>query len=330
MKRRELILLLAGAMTAPRPLRAQQKAMPVIGFLNSQTQDSETARLAAIWEGLKETRFIEGQNVAFEYRFADGQNDRLPMLASELVRHQVSVILANTTPPAIAAKAATSTIPIVFALGVDPVELGLVASFNRPGANITGVAFLVNQLVGKRLELLCEAAPTATSLGMLADPRNPNYEADTRDAHAAAAALGRILHVANTATENELDAAFSQLVEQRVGALFVAPEANFRIWRQQIVALAMRHRLPSSYSSGDFVRAGGLMSYGPDQLDSYRQAGVYAGRILKGEKAAEMPLVQATKFEFVINLKTAEALGIKILPPVLALATEVIEGDAVS
>jgi len=218
----------------------------------------------------------------------------------------------------------------VFALGVDPVELGLVASFNRPGANITGVAFLVNQLVGKRLELLCEAAPTATSLGMLADPRNPNYEADTRDAHAAAAALGRILHVANTATENELDAAFSQLVEQRVGALFVAPEANFRIWRQQIVALAMRHRLPSSYSSGDFVRAGGLMSYGPDQLDSYRQAGVYAGRILKGEKAAEMPVVQPTKFEFVINLKTAEALGIKILPPVLALATEVIEGDAVS
>jgi putative tryptophan/tyrosine transport system substrate-binding protein len=268
--RRELMLLFGGAMTASRAVRAQQKAMPVIGILNSQTHDSEAARLTAIREGLKETGFVEGQNAVFEYRFADGQNDRLPMLASELVRRQVSVIVANTTPPAIAAKAATATIPIVFTLGVDPVELGLVASFNRPGANLTGVAFLVNQLVGKRLELLCEAAPTTTSLGMLADPKNPNYEADTRDARAAAAALGRSLHVANVATQNELDAAFSQLVDQRVGALFVAPEANFRIWHQQVVALAMRHRLPSSYSSGDFVRAGGLMSYGPDQLDSYR------------------------------------------------------------
>jgi putative ABC transport system substrate-binding protein len=237
----------------------------------------------------------------------------------------VSLIVANTTPPAKAAKAATSTIPIVFALGVDPVELGLVASFNRPGANLTGVAFLVNQLVGKRLELLCEAVPTATSFGMLADPNNPNYAADTRDARAAAAALGRTLHVADTATQDELGSALSQLIEQRVGALFVAPEANFRIWRHQVAALAMRHRLASSYSSSDFVRAGGLMSYGPDQLDSYRQAGVYAGRILKGEKPAEMPVVQPTKFEFVINLKTAEALGLKISPTLLTLTTEVLE-----
>jgi putative ABC transport system substrate-binding protein len=325
-KRRAFITLLGGAAVAwPLPARAQQSAMPVVGILSSQTHDTETARLTALRQGLQETGFVEGRNVAIEYRFADGQNARLPVLAAELVRGQVTVLVANTTPPALAAKGATDIIPIVFVTGVDPVEVGLVASLNRPGANVTGVTFLVQQLVAKRLELLGEVVPGDAPIGILADQRNPNAESDVRNAQAAADALGRELHVVKVATADDIDAAIAALVQQRVAAVFVAPHANFRIWRQQLLTLMARQALPSSFSSSDFVKAGGLMSYGPDQLESYREAGLYVGRILKGEKPADLPVVQSTKFEFAINLQTAKAFGLTIPEKLLIAATEVIE-----
>jgi putative ABC transport system substrate-binding protein len=299
--------------------------MPVIGILSSQTQESEGFRLNALRRGLQETGFIEGRNAAIEYRFADGDNARLPGLAAELVQRKVSVILANTTPPAIAAKAATATIPIVFVTGADPIALGLVLSLNRPGANVTGVTFLVQQLVAKRLELLCDLVPGKAPIGMLTAQNNTNSEDDARNALAAAATLGRTLHVIKVPVEPDLDVIFAALAAKQVAALFVAPQADFRIWRQQVVALAARHGLPTSFGNRDFVTAGGLMSYGPDQTDSYREAGVYIGRILKGEKPAELPVTQATKFEFVINLKTAKALNLDISPRMLTFATEVIE-----
>jgi ABC-type uncharacterized transport system substrate-binding protein len=310
---------------APLAARAQQPTMPVVGVLNMQTPDSEATQLKALRQGLKEAGFVEGQNVAFDLRFAEGRNDLLPTLAAELVRRRVNLIVANTTPPAIAAKAATSSIPIVFVFGADPVELGLVASFNRPGGNITGVAFLVNKLVAKRLELLGEVVPKAGPLGMLVDPNNPNAASDVKDAQAAAVVLGRRLIIAKAATQNDLDAAFAMLVENRVAALFVAPNANFRIWRDRLLALVAQHKLPSSYSNADFVRAGGLMSYGPDQADVYRLAGLYVGRILKGEKPAELPVMQPTKFDFVLNLKTAKALSLTVPPSLLGRADQVIE-----
>ena len=326
MRRRAFITLLGGAAAGwPLVARAQQPAMPVIGVLSSQTRETESARIGAVRQGLNETGFVEGRNGAIEYRFADGHGDRLPTLAAELVQRQVTVLVANTTPPALAAKAATTTIPIVFVTGVDPVELGLVASFNRPGANVTGVTFLVQQLVAKRLELLCEVMPRTAPIGMLADQNNPNSESDVRNARAAAVALGQTLHVEKVATPSDIDTAFAALVQRRVTAVFVAPHANFRIWRQQVLLLAARHVLPTSFSSSDFVIAGGLMSYGPDQMYSYREAGIYVGRILKGEKPADLPVLQSTKFEFVINLRTAKALGLTVPPTMLALATEVIE-----
>jgi putative ABC transport system substrate-binding protein len=325
-KRREFITLLGGAAVAwPLAARAQHAAMPVVGVLSSQSQDSEAAVLAAWRQALNETGCVGGRNVALEYRFADGQGDRLPMLAADLVRRQVAVLLANTTPPAFAAKAATATIPIVFVTGVDPVEVGLVASFNRPGANVTGVTFLSNKLVAKRLELLATLVSGAAPIGMLAHTRNPNTVADVRDALATAAALGRTLHVERVASASDLDAAVAALVQQGVTALFVAPQADFRLWRQPILALAERHALPTSFSNRDFVVAGGLMSYGPHQIDSYREAGIYTGRILKGQKPADLPVLVSTKFDFAINLKTAKALGLTIPPTMLALATEVIE-----
>jgi putative ABC transport system substrate-binding protein len=320
-----LVILALGIMLAPLAARAQQPAMPVVGVLSMQTPDSETVQLTAIRQGLKEAGFVEGQNVAFDLRFAEGRNNLLPTLAAELVGRRVSLIVANTTPPAIAARAATSSIPIVFVFGADPVELGLVASFNRPGGNITGIAFLVNKLVAKRLELLSEVAPKTTPIGMLVDPNNPNAESDVKDAQAAAVMLGRKLIVAKAGTQNDLDAAFATLIEGRVAALFVAPNANFRIWRNRLLALVAEHKLPSSYSNGDFVRAGGLMSYGPDQADVYRLAGLYAGRILKGERPAELPVMQPTKFDFVLNLKAARALGLTIPQSVLQRADQVIE-----
>jgi putative ABC transport system substrate-binding protein len=326
MRRREFIGLFgAAAASWPFGARAQQRRVPVIGILNMQTDSSEVTRQAGYRRGLEEAGFVDGRNVIIENRYADGQNERLPILAAELISRPVSVLMANTTPPAIAAKAATSTIPIVFLTGVDPVKIGLVASLNRPGANVTGVTFLVNQVVSKRLELLCDVVPKTAPVGMLADGNNLNAGPDIREALAAAAALGRTLHVEKVTGPNDIDNAVAVLVQKGVMALFIAPNANFRIWHQQILMLAARHSLPTSFATGDLVAAGALMSYGPDQLDSYRQAGVLTGRILKGEKPAELPVMQATKFDFVLNLKTAKALGIMISPTMLALATMVIE-----
>ena len=325
MKRREFMTLLGGAAAAwPVAARGQQ-AMPVVGILHSQTQASETGRMAAIQRGLQEAGFVIGRNVTIEHRFADGRSDRLPALAAELVQDKVNVIFANTTPPAYAAKAATSTIPVVFVTGVDPVEVGLVASMNRPGANVTGVTFLSNKLVAKRLELLSAVTPTGAPIGMLAAQRNPNTETDVRDALAAAQTLQRTLHVERVPADGGVDAGFGALLERRVGALFVAPQADFRMWIQQLVLLAARHALPTSFSSSDYVTTGGLMSYGPDQMDSYREAGVYTGRVLKGEKPGELPVLVATKYDFMINLKTAKVLDITIPPSMLALATSVVE-----
>jgi putative tryptophan/tyrosine transport system substrate-binding protein len=324
-RRREFITVAGAAAMCTLTAQAQQRGMPVIGILHSQTRGSEAARLAAIAQGLNESGLGVDRNVAIEHRFADGHNDRLPILAADLVRMQVDVILANTTPPAIAAKAATATIPIVFVTGVDPVEMGLVASFNRPGGNITGVTFLSNKLVAKRLELLTNLVPGSAAIGMLAAQLNPNTETDVRDALAAANVLGRTLHVVKVPPDGDLDAAIAALVQQRVGSLFIAPQADVRIWRDQLLALALRHALPTSFASSDIVTAGGFMSYGPDQNDSYREAGNYVARILKGEKPTDLPVLVSTKFEFVINLRTAKALSLTIPPSLLAIATNVIE-----
>jgi putative ABC transport system substrate-binding protein len=326
MKRRAFITLLGGAAAAwPLVAPAQQPAVPVVGVLSSQSQDSEATVLAAWRQGLSEAGYDDGRNVTFEYRYADGQGDRLPTLAAELVRRQVRVLVANTTPPAFAAKAATATIPVVFVTGVDPVEVGLVASFNRPGANVTGVTFLSNKLVAKRPELLAALVSGTAPIGMLAHARNPNTATDVRDALATAASLGRTLHVETVASASDVDPAVAALVQQRVTALFIAAQADFRFWRHQILALAERHALATSFSNSDFIVAGGLMSYGPDQVDSYREAGKYTGRILKGEKPAGLPVLVSTKFDFAINLKTAKSLGLTVPPTMLALATAVIE-----
>jgi ABC-type uncharacterized transport system substrate-binding protein len=328
MRRRELITLLCAAVVAagwPFAAQAQQPATPVIGVLSTQSQNSEAAVLAAWRQALNESGYVDGRNVAVEYRFADGKNDLLPRLAGELVQRPVRVLVANTTPAAFAAKAATAAIPIVFVTGVDPVEMGLVASFNRPGGNVTGVTFLSNKLVAKRLELLATLAPGAAPIGMLAHTHNPNTPSDVRDALATAAALGRTLHAEKVASAGDLDAAVAALVQQRIAALFVAPQADFRLWQQPILALADRYALPTSFSNSDFVVAGGLMSYGPNQHESYREAGFYTARILKGEKPSDLPVLVSTKFDFAINLKTAKALGLAVPPSMLALATTVIE-----
>jgi putative ABC transport system substrate-binding protein len=242
-----------------------------------------------------------------------------------LIRLRVSLIFANTTQPALVAKSATVTIPVVFVTGVDPLELGLVANLNRPGGNVTGVTIWSNQLAAKRMALLSNLTPANAPIGMLAAQGNPNTEIDIKEALAAAAALGRTLYVAKVKPEGDIDAAVSALVEQRVEALFVAPQADFRVWLQDLLSVATRHALSTSFPSSEFVRAGGLMSYGPDQMDSYRQAGIYAGRILKGEKPADLPVMLASKFEFVINQKTAARLGLTVPPTMLAIADEVIE-----
>jgi putative tryptophan/tyrosine transport system substrate-binding protein len=325
MKRREFITLLGGAAVWPVAARAQQPAMPVIGFLNSATLHAEAERVAAFRQGLKETGFIEGQNVAIEFRSAEGQIDRLPALAADLVRRQVNVLVANTTASALAAKPATSTLPIVFVTGGDPVELGLVAGLNRPGGNATGVSFLVNKLMAKRLELLSELAPGTAALGLLIDPNNPNAEADTKDAQAAAAALGRKLVVARAGDGDEIDAAFAALARQKASTLLVGAHVLFLTRRNQLVALAARYAVAASYATREFVSAGGLMSYGPNQTDVYRLVGVYAGRILKGAKPADLPVERPVKFELVINLKTAKTLGLDVPLHFQQLADEVIE-----
>jgi putative ABC transport system substrate-binding protein len=310
--RREFIAALGGAASGMWPLaeRAQQRAVPVIGYLSGQSPAEFEGYLAAFRQGLNETGYVEHGNLNIEYRWAQGQYDRLPAFAADLVRRQVSVIVATgNTRTALAAKAATATIPIVFTAAADPVKLGLVASFNRPGGNVTGVSFLVNELGSKRLQLLHELVPTATVIGVLVNPTAPNSQTETSDVEAAARVLGLRLQVENASNESEIDAAFARLIQQRVNALFVVGDAFFVARRDQLAALTARHALSASYNVRDQVAAGGLMSYGTSLTDAFRQVGVYTGRILKGEKPADLPVMQPIRFEFVINLKTAKALA---------------------
>jgi putative tryptophan/tyrosine transport system substrate-binding protein len=325
-RRREFITLLGGAAAWPLAARAQQPTMPVIGYLSARSPDDTAHLVAAFHRGLGEGGFIEGQNVTIEYRWALGQYDRLPALAVELVRRPVA-ILATTggEPAALAAKAATSTIPIVFLIGGDPLKLGLAASYNRPGGNATGMNILTATLEPKRLGLLREFVPQAATIGVLLNPKFQPAESQLRDLQDAAGAIGLKIHVLNAGTDRELDAVFETIAQQRIAALAVTADPFFDTRRDKLVALAARHAVPTIYHFREFAAAGGLMSYGIDSLATYRQVGVYVAQILKGDKPSDLPVVQPTKFEFVINLKTAKALGLKISDNLLLLADEVIE-----
>jgi putative tryptophan/tyrosine transport system substrate-binding protein len=325
MKRREFLTLVGGAAAAwPLAAGAQQPAVPKVVFLRSATLADVAPWLGEFRQGLKEAGFVEGQNVAIEYRSADNQPDRLPALVTDLIRQPVAVIVGNTDS-ALAAKAATTTVPIVFATGSDPVRDGLVASLNRPGGNVTGVSFFSGVVGAKRLELLRQVVPKATIIAMLVNPNNPVNEAERRDVQAAAQAMGQELVILDVTSERDIEPAFATFVQRRAGALLIGTGGFLHSNRERIVALAVRNALPASHSQREGVVAGGLMSYGTSITDAYRHVGIYVGRILNGEKPAELPVLQPTKFEFVLNLRTAKTLGLDVPDKLLALADEVIE-----
>jgi putative ABC transport system substrate-binding protein len=326
MRRREFIVTLGGAAAWPLAVRAQQPVMPVMGFLESGSLAANAHLVTALNQGLKETGYVEGQNVMVQYRWANGEYNRLPALAAELVRIPVAVLATGGGEPAAwAARAATTTIPIVFDSSSSPVELGWVASLNRPGGNMTGVNQMVQELVTKQLGLLHELVPQAQVIAMLVDPNFSRTESLMSDAQTAVRALGRNLQALTAGSDRDIDTAFAALAQQGGGALFITPTPFFYNRRDRIIALAARHAIPTLYVRHEFAAAGGLMSYGTSLADTYRQVGIYAGRILKGEKPADLPIVQPTKFELVINLKTAKTLGLDIPPMLLARADEVIE-----
>jgi putative tryptophan/tyrosine transport system substrate-binding protein len=326
MRRREFIMVSGGAMAWPLVARAQQPAMPVAGFLGTTTPDDFASRVAAFREGLKEVGYVEGQNVVIEYRWSEGNYDRLATLATDLVRRQVAVIAAvGGEPSPLAAKAATATIPIAFSIAGDPVRLGLVTNLNRPDGNITGVNFLSSELGAKRLGLLHELLPKASAIGMLVNPTFADAETYVRDTKEAALPLGLQIHAVRASTADDFDTAFAALAQQKTDALLLANNAFFLSERRKLIALAARYAIPAIYFWREFAVDGGLMSYSPSLTQAYRQVGIYTGKILNGTKPADLPVVQPTKFEFVINLKTAKALGLTFPPGLLAIADEVIE-----
>jgi putative ABC transport system substrate-binding protein len=327
MRRREFITLLGSTVAAwPLAARAQQPAMPVVGFLNVESPEGYRPMAAAFRRGLSESGYVEGQNVAIEYRWAEGRVERLPAMAADLVRRGVTVIAATTTPAALAAKAATMAIPIVFEIGGDPVGLGLVASLSRPGGNITGVTQLTTGLVPKQLEVLHEMLPTARVIALLVDPKqSATAEVETKEARSAARTLGLELHILNASTESDFDRIFAKLIEIKAGGLVISAAALFSSRSEQLGALTARRAVPAVYKGREFAAAGGLMSYGTSLLDSYRVAGVYTGRVLKGAKPADLPVQQATKVELYINLKTAKALGLTVPLPLSGRADEMFE-----
>jgi putative ABC transport system substrate-binding protein len=326
MRRRDFVTLLGGAMAWPLVARAQQPAVPVIGFLNSGSPDADRDRVRAFRQGLSETGYVEGRNVTIEYLWADDHNDRLPAMAVDLVHRSVKVIVTGGTPATLAARAATKTIPIVFVLSTDPVQAGLVASLNRPGGNITGVTGLNVELAPKKLELLHELLPSAASVALLVNPTNTvATEHETRTVQSAARTLGLRLHILNSSTERDFDTVFATLAQLRASALVIAPDAFFISQSEQLGALTVRHAVPAITQFREFAAGGGLMSYGGSFTEAARLVGFYTGRILKGGKPADLPVVQTTKVELIINLKTAKALGLTIPLPLLGRADEVIE-----